>query len=54
VAIDLHMTRKEARHQTRLELRVVFRAVAGPLPDDPRWHRRCRSLAGKLKAYLMA
>jgi hypothetical protein len=53
VAIDLHMTKKPARGLTHLELAVVFRAVAGPLPDDSRWHDRCKRLLASLRGYLM-
>jgi serine/threonine-protein kinase len=54
VAIDLHLTRRDVLHQARLDVKAVFRAVDGPLPDDPRWHQRCQNLVAKLKAYLMA
>jgi serine/threonine protein kinase len=55
VAIDLHMTKKDMRGQSRLDVRVVFHAVdGGMLPDDQRWHDRCQDLLVKLRGYLMA
>jgi serine/threonine protein kinase len=53
IALDLHLTRSGSGGG-RLEVRAVFRAVTGPLPTDPRWHRRCDDLLRKLRAYLMA
>jgi serine/threonine protein kinase len=54
VAIDLYMTKKDARGKSMLDVRVVFRAVDGPLPGDRRWHQRCHELLGQLRGYLMA
>jgi serine/threonine protein kinase len=52
VAIDLHLTKKPGRG-TRLDVAAVFRALDGPLPADPRWHRRTKKVFADLKAYLM-
>jgi serine/threonine protein kinase len=54
MVIELHMTKRDRGGKSRLELQVVFRAVSGPLPDDPLWRAWCQELLGKLKAYLMA
>jgi eukaryotic-like serine/threonine-protein kinase len=52
--IDLHMTKKASQPQNRLELRVVCRALSGPLPNDPRWHGRLKKLMIDLRGYVMA
>ena len=52
--IDLHMTKKASQPQNRLELRVVCRALSGPLPNDPRWHARLKKLMIDLRGYVMA
>jgi hypothetical protein len=52
VAIDLYLTRKPGANQ--LEIKTVFRALEGPLPTDPRWHKRTKKLFQDLKAYLIA
>ncbi len=53
IALDLHLARSGSG-QGRLVVTTVFRAVAGRLPNDPRWHRRCHELVTQLKSYLMA
>jgi hypothetical protein len=53
IALDLHLARKGSG-QGRLEVTAVFRAVTGPLPSDPNWHRRVHDLLGQLRSYLMA
>jgi serine/threonine protein kinase len=52
--IDLHMTKRSSQPQNRLELRVVCRALSGPLPSDPRWHARLKKLMIDLRGYVMA
>jgi serine/threonine-protein kinase len=52
--IDLHMTKRASQPQNRLELRVVCRALSGPLPNDPRWHARLKRLMTDLRGYVMA
>ncbi|HEY1381205.1 MAG TPA: serine/threonine-protein kinase [Gemmataceae bacterium] len=53
IALDLHLVRAGSG-QGRLVVTAAFRAAAGPLPNDPRWHRRCHDLVTRLKGYLMA
>jgi serine/threonine protein kinase len=54
IAIDLHLTKIDPKHPGKLTISVVFRALAGPLPFDPRWHERCDRLLADLRGYLMA
>lgn len=54
VAIDLYMRKIDPRRPNQLTLAVVFRALSGSLPADPRWHQRCERLLGDLRGYLMA
>ncbi|MBX7104757.1 MAG: serine/threonine protein kinase [Gemmataceae bacterium] len=53
VAIDLYLTKKPAP-ANKLEVTTVFRALSGPLPDDPAWHQRTKKLHNDLRGYLMA
>jgi serine/threonine protein kinase len=52
IALDLHLARKGSGG--RLEVTAVFRAVSGPLPNDPNWHRRCHDVLTRLRSHLMA
>lgn len=54
IAIDLYMTKKGDTRKSQLEITTVFRAIEGPLPADPRWHKRCKTLLCDLRGYLMA
>jgi eukaryotic-like serine/threonine-protein kinase len=54
VELDLYMTKKGTQPPTKLEITVVARALSGPLPIDPRWHKRFQKLLTDLRAYLMA
>jgi hypothetical protein len=53
VSLDLHLNRKGSS-QGRLEVTAEFRAMSGPLPTDPKWHRHCHDLLTQLRSYLMA
>jgi serine/threonine protein kinase len=53
IAIDLHLT-KQPGVVNQLEITIVFRTVEGPLPEDPRWHKRVNYVFGELQAYLIA
>jgi hypothetical protein len=52
MAIDLFLAKKPASN--RLGVTTVFRALDGPLPDDPLWHDRADRVANDLRGYLMA
>jgi hypothetical protein len=54
VELDLYMTKKGTKPPIKLEITVVARALSGPLPIDPRWHKRFQKLLIDLRAYLMA
>ncbi len=51
MAVDLHMTKKPGNN---LDITAVFRALRGPLPANPLWHKRAQSLYNELRGYLMA
>jgi serine/threonine protein kinase len=51
MAVDLHMTKKPGNN---IDVTAVFRAIDGPLPADPRWHKRAKQLFNELRGYLMA
>jgi serine/threonine protein kinase len=51
MAVHLHMTKKPGN---KIDITVVFKALSGPLPNDPRWHERAKKLFNDLRGYLMA
>lgn len=51
--VDLYLTRRPGA-ATKLEIKAVFQALDGPLPADPRWHKRTKKVFNDLKAYLIA
>lgn len=51
MAVELHMTKKPGNN---VDVTAVFRALRGPLPADPQWHKRAKKLYNDLRGYLMA
>jgi len=52
IVIDLNLS-KQPGAANRVDITTIYRAVKGPLPDDPRWHDRVNQLSRQLQGYLM-